>query len=95
MASDPRSLFFMTSMMPAAVPWGVVHDSMEDLSLLATAISLGASMVRVGFEDSIFWAPGRAVRRNAELVKKLYQLIQLLGHQVATPPEARRILGIG
>jgi 3-keto-5-aminohexanoate cleavage enzyme len=95
MASDPRSLFFMTSMMPAAVPWGVVHDSMADLSLLATAISLGASMVRVGFEDSIFWAPGRAVRRNAELVKKLYQLIQLLGHQVATPPEARRILGIG
>jgi 3-keto-5-aminohexanoate cleavage enzyme len=95
LASDPRSLFFMTSMMPASVPWGVVHDSMADLSLLATAISLGASMVRVGFEDSIFWAPGRAVRRNAELVKKLYQLIQLLGHQVATPPEARRILGIG
>jgi 3-keto-5-aminohexanoate cleavage enzyme len=49
----------------------------------------------VGFEDSTVWAPGRAVKRNAELVKKLADLVRLLGHEVATPSEARNILGIG
>jgi 3-keto-5-aminohexanoate cleavage enzyme len=94
LAPDPKSLFFMTSMMKDPVPWGVVHDGMKDFKLLATAIGLGASLVRVGFEDSTFWAPGRAARRNAELVKNLAELVRLLGHGVATPTEARHILGI-
>lgn len=94
LAPDPRSLFFMTAMLKEAVPWGIIHDGMTDFTLLATAIGLGASLVRVGFEDSIFWAPGRPVRRNVELVKKLAALVRLLGHEVATPAEARRILGI-
>jgi 3-keto-5-aminohexanoate cleavage enzyme len=94
LAADPKSLFFMTSMMKEDVPWGVVHDGMTDFKLLATAIGLGASLVRVGFEDSTFWAPGRPARRNVELVKKLAELVRLLGHEVATPTEARHILGI-
>ncbi len=94
LAPDPRSLFFMTSLMNATAPWGVIHDGMTDFTLLATAIGLGASLVRVGFEDSIFWAPGQAATRNAQLVQKLAQLVRLLGHEVATPAEARGILGI-
>ena len=52
--ADPTSLFFLKSMIPSESPWGLVHDGMTDLSLLAAAIGLGASIVRVGFEDSIF-----------------------------------------
>jgi len=92
LAPDPKSLFFMTSMMTATVPWGVIHDGMTDFTLLATAIGLGASLVRVGFEDSSFWAPGQAVKRNVELVQKLAQLVRLLGCELATPDEARAIL---
>jgi 3-keto-5-aminohexanoate cleavage enzyme len=94
LAPDLKSLFFMTSMMNETVPWGVIHDGMTDFTLLATAIGLGASLVRVGFEDSIFWAPDQAVKHNVELVQKLAQLVHLLGHAVATPAEARAILGI-
>jgi 3-keto-5-aminohexanoate cleavage enzyme len=94
LAPDPKSLFFITAMMNETVPWGVIHDGMTDFTLLATAIGLGASLVRVGFEDSIFWAPDQAVKRNVELVQKLAQLVHLLGHAVATPAEARAILGI-
>jgi 3-keto-5-aminohexanoate cleavage enzyme len=85
----------MASFLDEAVPWGVIQDGMTDFTLLAAAIGLGASLVRVGFEDSIFWAPGQAARRNVELVQRLAQLVRLLGHEVATPDEARRILGIG
>jgi 3-keto-5-aminohexanoate cleavage enzyme len=95
LAPDPRSLFFMTSLLDLKVPWGVVHDGMRDLSLLAAAIAMGASLVRVGFEDSIYRAPGRPVRRNAELVGKLVELVRVMGHELATADEAREILGIG
>jgi 3-keto-5-aminohexanoate cleavage enzyme len=95
LAPDPRSLFFMTAMMDAKAPWGVVHDGMTDFTLLAAAVGLGASLVRVGFEDSTVWAPGKAVKRNVELVQKLAELVRLLGHEVATPDEARGILGTG
>jgi 3-keto-5-aminohexanoate cleavage enzyme len=94
LAPDPRSLFFMTGMMRETVPWGVIHDGMADLSLLAAAIAMGASLVRVGFEDSTCWAPGRAVAHNATLVEKLAALVRLLGCEVASPAEARGILGI-
>jgi 3-keto-5-aminohexanoate cleavage enzyme len=84
----------MTPLMKETVPWGVIHDGLTDLTLLATAIAMGAPLVRVGFEDSIFWTPDQAVERNVELVQTLTQRVRLLGHAVATPPEARAILGI-
>jgi 3-keto-5-aminohexanoate cleavage enzyme len=50
MPAEPRSLFYLSSMLPEDMSWGIVQDGMTDLSLMATAISLGASVVRVGFE---------------------------------------------
>jgi uncharacterized protein (DUF849 family) len=41
LAADPKSLFFMTSMMNETVPWGVIHDGMTDFTLLAAAIGYG------------------------------------------------------
>jgi 3-keto-5-aminohexanoate cleavage enzyme len=84
----------MTSLMNETVPWGVIHDGLTDLTLLATAIAMGAPLVRVGFEDSIFWTPDQSAKGIAELVQKLTPRVRLLGHAVATPPEARTILGI-
>ena len=66
--ADPRSLNYLTSLLPAGVPWSVIHDGMHDFTLLATAIALGTSMVRVGFEDSVFYAPGKIAVTNVELV---------------------------
>ena len=76
------------------VPWGVIHAGMYDLALLATAIGMGASVVRVGFEDSVFFAPGKAAQTNAELVEKMVSLVHQIGYEVATCQEAREILGI-
>ena len=92
--ADPRSLFYLASLLPAGVPWSVVHDGMQDFALLATAIGLGASMVRVGFEDSVRYAPGKIAKTNAALVEKLVSLVQRIGFDVATPAEARGILGV-
>ena len=92
--ADPKSLFFLTSLMSEQAPWGVIHDNMIDLSLLAVAIGMGASIVRVGFEDSVFYAKGKTANNNVELVKKLVSLIRQMGFEIATPQEARSILGV-
>mgnify|MGYP001816106617 CR=1 FL=1 len=92
--ADPRSLFYLASLLPAGAPWSVVHDDMQDFALLATAIGLGASGVRVGFEDSVLYAPGRIAARNVELVEKMVSLVHRIGYEVAAPDEARNILGI-
>jgi uncharacterized protein (DUF849 family) len=86
--------FYLTTMLKVDIDWGVVHDNMMDLSLLATAIGLGATVVRVGFEDSVYYAPGIAAKHNQELVKKIVSLIDHIGLEVASPSEARTILGI-
>jgi 3-keto-5-aminohexanoate cleavage enzyme len=89
---DPRSLFFLASMLNENESWGMLHDGMRDLSLLATALGMGARVVRVGFEDSAFYAPGKAAKTNPELVEKLVSLVRQIGFDVASPAEARAVL---
>jgi 3-keto-5-aminohexanoate cleavage enzyme len=90
--ADPKSLFYLTTMLSEDIPWGIVHDNMNDFSLLATAIGLGATVVRVGFEDSVYFAPGKSARTNRELVKRLVSLIHQVGFEVAEPDTARGLL---
>jgi len=92
--ADPNSLFFLKSSLTGRAPWGVVHESMQDFSLLATAIGMGAAAIRVGFEDSVFYTPGKAAATNVELVEKIVSLIHQIGYEVASPAEARKLLGI-
>ena len=52
---------------------------MGDYRLLAAALGLGARAVRVGYEDGRHLAPGRVAPNNVELVKRLAELVTLLG----------------
>jgi 3-keto-5-aminohexanoate cleavage enzyme len=92
MPADPTGLFFVKTMLTEKIPWGLIHDEMTDFSLLATAIGLGATVVRVGFEDSVFYASAKAARTNSELVEKIASLIHSIGYEVAAPTEARKLL---
>ena len=92
--ADPKCLFYLKTMLNEDIVWGLVHDSMNDLSLLATAMGMGATMLRVGFEDSVYFAPGKFAKTNKELVKRLASLIYQIGFEVAEPGEARKLLGL-
>jgi 3-keto-5-aminohexanoate cleavage enzyme len=67
---------------------------MFDFALLATAIGLGASVVRVGFEDSVLYAQGKIAETNVKLVEKMVSLVHRIGYEVAPPDEAREMLGL-
>jgi 3-keto-5-aminohexanoate cleavage enzyme len=94
LAMIPRNLFFMKSVAEEGAHFGLNHDTMPGLEGLATAITMGASTVRVGFEDSVYYAPGKVAKNNAELVEKLVAMIRAMGLEVATPAEAREMMGI-
>lgn len=50
--------------------------------------------VRVGLEDSLWLGPGRLAETNAEQVHKIRGVVEDLGKSVATPDEARAMLGL-
>ena len=93
LAATGRNLAFLTSLCEPGTSWGVTHDSMQDFSMLACAIGMGASVVRIGFEDSDYLAEGCRAQRNVQLVERLVQLIRAIGLEPATPAETRVIMG--
>jgi 3-keto-5-aminohexanoate cleavage enzyme len=92
--ATPQNLMMMISAMEPGSHWGLNHDSMPDQSMLAAAIVMGARTVRVGFEDSFNYAPGKVAASNVQLVEHLADLILKLSYEIATPEEAREMLGI-
>jgi 3-keto-5-aminohexanoate cleavage enzyme len=47
----------------------------------------------VGMEDNIYVNPGVLAKTNAELVERVIGICRAYGREVATPAEARKILG--
>jgi 3-keto-5-aminohexanoate cleavage enzyme len=89
-----RSLQHMVDSLPSGVNWNVSVMSPErSWNILAMAIGLGGH-IRVGYEDNPYLSPGELADSNARLVEKAVQLATLLGREIATPDEAREIIGL-
>jgi uncharacterized protein (DUF849 family) len=73
--------------------WSVLGAGRNQMPIAAISAATGGH-VRVGLEDSIWAAPGRLAVSNAEQVTIARGLIEGLGHAIATPDEARAILGL-
>ena len=93
MQPDMACLTAFRSAVPADARWGVTHYGRDNWDFLAGAMALGASIVRIGFEDSAYLAPGEYAQYNWQVVERLVQLIHAMGLETATPREARKILG--
>jgi uncharacterized protein (DUF849 family) len=50
--------------------------------------------VRVGLEDNLYLARGKLAPSNAALVEKAVSIIEVMGEELATPAEARQMLGL-
>lgn len=95
MQATMENLIAFRSFVPADCLWGVTHFGRVNWDFLACAITMGATDVRIGFEDSKIIEGTEQALHNYELVERLSQLIQAIGYSVATVAEAREILNIG
>jgi beta-keto acid cleavage enzyme len=50
--------------------------------------------LRVGLEDNLYLSKGVLAPSNAALVERAVTIVELLGHSVASPAEARALLGL-
>jgi len=61
---------------------------------LTTLATLMGGHVRVGLEDNVYYSRGQKAKSNAELVQRSVRIAQELNRAVATPAQARAILGL-
>lgn len=73
--------------------WSVLGAGGAQMPLATAASQMGGN-VRVGLEDSLFISRGKLAESNAEQVTKIRRIIEDLGSEVATPEQAREILGL-
>lgn len=88
-----KNLMHLIESIPQGSTWTVAGIGRAELPLAVMAIVLGGH-VRVGFEDNIFYSRGVLAKSNAELVARIVRIAKECGREVATPGEAREILGI-
>ena len=70
--------------------FGVGHSAME---MLYGAVALGGG-IRVGMEDNVMYAKGQLAESNVQFVERAVRVIKEYGNEVATPAEAREMLGL-
>ena len=73
--------------------FSVLAAGRAQMTMAATAAGMGGH-VRVGLEDSLYIEKGKLAVSNAEQVQKARRIVEGLGRQVATPDEARAMLGL-
>jgi uncharacterized protein (DUF849 family) len=91
--ATPEAMSYMRNLLPAGSPWFAFGISLHQFPMVAQSVLLGGH-VRVGLEDNLYLEKGKLAPSNAALVEKAGSIINILGDQVATPAEAREILGL-
>jgi 3-keto-5-aminohexanoate cleavage enzyme len=82
----------MRGMLPPAAHWSVCAIGARQLPLNAYCI-LEGGQVRTGLEDNLWYRRGERAT-NAQLVERIVRLAAELDRPVATPEDARAILGL-
>jgi uncharacterized protein (DUF849 family) len=95
--TDPENLIFMKQtadrLFGDDYRWSVLAAGRFQMPFATQAAMMGGN-VRVGLEDSLFIGRGKLATSNAEQVAKIRHIIEELGYEVATPTEARALLGL-
>jgi uncharacterized protein (DUF849 family) len=91
--ATPATLLYAKSLLPADAEWAAMGIGRMEFPIVAQACLLGGH-VRVGLEDNLYLSKGELAPSNAALVERAATLVDLLGGSVATPAEARAILGL-
>jgi 3-keto-5-aminohexanoate cleavage enzyme len=90
--ASPKNLLFVSESIPAGSTWTVAGIGRWQLPMAVLAIVMGGH-VRVGLEDNLYYRKGE-LAANEQLVARVARIAAEAGRPVATPNEARQILGL-
>jgi 3-keto-5-aminohexanoate cleavage enzyme len=89
----PRNFLNAIDNLPEGALFNTLGFGHHQLPFATMGILFGGH-VRVGLEDSVYVREGELAESNAQLVRRVADLAETLGRPVASPAEARAILGI-
>jgi 3-keto-5-aminohexanoate cleavage enzyme len=89
----PRNLMHYVDSLPPDGMFMTMGVGPTETAAVVQSILLGGH-ARVGFEDNVYYSRGVMAKSNAELVARVVRIAREMGIKVATPNEAREILGI-
>lgn len=92
-SGELRDFIFLRESIPADATYTVAGVGRYEFPLAMAAIIDGGH-VRVGFEDNVYLSKGVLAKSNGELVAKVVRMAKELGREIASPEEARKILGL-
>jgi uncharacterized protein (DUF849 family) len=88
----PKILQLLVEHLPEGTVWCVSGIGPTQLPATTHGLLLGGHM-RVGLEDNLYYSRG-VLATNLQLVERAVRIITELGYEIATPAQAREILGL-
>jgi 3-keto-5-aminohexanoate cleavage enzyme len=88
-----ENLVHLKSLIPQDSTWSAFGVGRGAVPIMLAAIGMGGH-VRVGMEDNIFLRKGVLAKSNVEFVEQVKTIAEQVGRPIATPAEAREILGV-
>jgi uncharacterized protein (DUF849 family) len=90
--ATPETVVYMRDLLPQGAQWTAFGIARDQCRMVAQSVLLGGN-VRVGLEDNLYLSRG-VFATNAQLVERALRQVEDLGETVATPTQARAILGL-
>lgn len=91
--ATPATMAYLVGELPPDSIWAAFGIGRMAFPMLAQSVLLGGH-VRIGMEDTVHTVDGELCRGNAHLVERAVALVHSLGGAMASPEEARAILGL-
>jgi len=96
MSGKPANVLYMANHLAEEIPtatWAVAGIGRWHIPASMMAMTLGGH-IRVGFEDNIYYHKNVVADSNAQLVARMARIATEIGRPLATPSQARAILGL-
>ncbi len=88
-----ENLVYLKNLLPEGSTWGALGIGHGHVPIMLAAVAMGGHL-RVGMEDNVMYSATELAESNAQLVTRAADIIKIAGNDVATPAEAREILGL-
>ena len=93
MEATTENLVYLVNHLPQNCTWSAFGIGKGANEVMLAALAMGGN-VRVGLEDNVYFNAGQRAESNQQFVERVAHIAKELGRQIATPDEARAILGI-
>lgn len=88
-----ENLVYLKNLIPEGSTWSALGIGRGHVPIMLAAVALGGHL-RVGMEDNVMYSATELAESNAQLVRRAADIITTAGNKVASPDEAREILGL-